>query len=921
MRFEFSRVWILTLIPVGLILIFIMARDLKINRFRKRIMLFLRGTIITFLILALSGVGIVWKARNTTTIFLADLSDSLKSEKNKVDSFIRESIKYKNSEDSIGVIAFGKNALVDSFVSENISFSDIETEPKGINTNFENALSSVLSIIPENTKKRIVLISDGEENEGNVQNIAPLLIEQGIDFKVKKLEKNLGEEVSVEGIDVPQNLRIGQEFNVVVNINSTVNTEANISLFSGNEKKLTDRIKLNKGENKFVFKDSASVSGFKSYEVRIDPDTDSTVKNNSVSAFTNVNDKPRILVIQDKEGEADEIINMLKASGIEYDLHKSGSAPSTIENLSKYKSIITCNVSAENLNDKFLNLLEPYVKDLGGGFVAIGGDNSFALGGYYKTSLETILPVYMDLRGRKEIPSMALNLVIDKSGSMSGSKLALAKEAAARTLDALRDKDEIGVLTFDDSQYWVVERQKIKDKESLRNDIGTIREGGGTSILPALQEAYESLKKSNAKIKHIILLTDGQAERSGYDELIDQMNKEGITISTVAVGRDSDILLLENIAETGKGRYYYTDEGGNIPRIFAKETFMASRTYLNNEEFTPAIESFHSVLSGAADNGLPNLMGYIGASPKNTAKVVLKSSEEDPILSMWRYGLGKTVAWNSDMNGKWSSNYIGWENNLKLWQNIINWTIDNYEDSNASMEVNIEGTSAKINFKTEEMDKVLDTEVEILTPSMEKKKVKLYPSTPGEYTGEFNLDNTGVYILKGIQKDEGEIVNAATGGVNLPYSPEYKITKTSKVLEDLVQGVDGNFIDKPQEVFQGDIKGVQGRRDLTYILLILALSLFILDIAFRRLNLPLGKLQEKLNTIKLANTENKVSKNNKKEKIVRNKSFETTNKKIEESKEMEETKEIKESKSKVKKKEEKKELLNTSALLNSKKKK
>lgn len=913
MSFEFSRLWVLILIPFGLVLIFFMAKNLKVNKLRKRIMLILRGIIVTFLILALSGVGITWRAKDTTTIFLADLSDSLKNEKDLVDRFVRESIEYKDSGDNIGVVAFGQNALVDSFVSKKPSFSDIETEPKGIYTNIENALSSVLSIMPENTKKRIVLISDGEENEGNVENIAPLLMERGIDFKVKKLEKNLGEEVSVESIDVPQNLRIGQEFNVVVNINSTVNTEAEISLFSGKEKKLTERVNLNIGENKFVFKDSASVGGFKSYEVRIDSDVDSTVKNNQASSFTNVNDKPRILVIQDKEGEADEIIKMLNASGIDYDLHRSGSAPTTLENMSKYKSIITCNVSAENLTDKFLNLLEPYVKDLGGGFIALGGDNSFALGGYYKTPLETILPVYMDLRGRKEIPSMALNLVIDKSGSMSGAKLALAKEAAARTLDALRDKDEIGVLTFDDSQYWVVERQNIKDKESLRNDIGTIREGGGTSILPALEEAYASLKESNAKIKHIILLTDGQAERNGYDELITQMNKEGITISTVAVGRDSDILLLENIAERGKGRYYFTDEGSNIPRIFAKETFMASRTYLNNEEFTPIIQSFHSVLSGAADNGLPNLLGYIGASPKDTAKVVLKSNEEDPILTMWRYGLGKTVAWNSDMNGKWSSNYIAWENNLKLWQNIINWTIDNYESSNALMEVNIEGSSAKISFKTAEMDNVLDTEVEILTPSMEKKKVKLYPSTPGEYSGEFDLEDTGVYILKGVQKDEGEIVNAATAGVNLPYSPEYKITESSRVLEDFVQGVNGKFIDDPQEVFEGDVKPVQGRRDLTYLLLVLALLLFILDIAFRRLNLPIGKLEEKFNTIKTA-----TSKDKKKEKLFRNKSLDTTNENIKSNKQVDDVK--KQQKNKEKRNEEK-ELLNTSALLKNKKKK
>jgi Mg-chelatase subunit ChlD len=935
LSFEIQRWWVLIFIPLSIIIIFFMSKKLKVNKTRKRIMLFLRCTIVILLILSLSNTAIKWTAKDVTTIFLADLSDSVKIEKNQIDEFIKESMKYKDKNDSMGIITFGQDSVVDSFVSKNNVFTSIQSEPKGIYTNLETAIHTAFSIMPEYTQKRIVLITDGEENSGNVLNLAPLLKEQGIDFKVKKIDKLLGEEVSVENIEVPQSLSIGGEFNVVVTINSTVNTDADINLFSGEENKLREKVKLNKGENKFVFKDIATEGGFLNYKVTINPANDTNIKNNEATTFTDIKDRPRILVVQDNDGDADEIIKIIQGSGIEYDLLRSSSVPTTLQNLSKYKSIITCNVSAENLSDKFLNILEAYVKDIGGGFIAIGGDNSFALGGYFETPLETILPVYMDLRGRKEIPSMALNLVIDKSGSMSGAKLALAKEAATRTLDALKEQDEIGVLTFDDSQYWVVELQNINNKEQIADDIGTIREGGGTSILPAIEEAYESLKLSTAKIKHIILLTDGQAERNGYEEVIEAMNKDGITISTVAIGNGSDTLLLENIANMGNGRYYYSDEATNVPRIFAKEAFMASRTYLNNEEFTPVIENYSSVLAGVADNGLPNLLGYIGSSPKNTAQVVLKSGEEDPILTMWRYGLGKTVAWNSDMNGKWSSNYIAWENNMKLWQNIVNWTIDNYESSDANIEVNLQGNKANIKFTTKDMESVVDTEVEVLTPSMEKETVKLYPSSPGEYTGELNLEDTGVYILKGIQKNGTEILNTATSGVNLPYSPEYKITSETKVLQQLVESIDGEFISKPEQVFKGNMEKVQGKKDLTNIFIVIALLLFILDIAFRRLNLPLEKLQRKLKILK--NHKGQIRKN---EKIVEDKTFsqELKNKKIKrkiksiEKSIVEEEKSLdnplKKSENKFAPKLDTKhkikediELLNTTALLNNKKKK
>ena len=289
--------------------------------------------------------------------------------------------------------------------------------------------------------------------------------------------------------------------------------------------------------------------------------------------------------------------------------------------MSAYKSIITCNVSAENLSDGFLNSLDSYVKDMGGGFIAAGGENSFALGGYYKTPLEKVLPVQMELKGKKEIPDMSIVLVIDKSGSMTEGgggimKLDLAKEAAARTLESLRPNDQIGVLTFDDTNYWVVPTRKADDAEKIRDDIGTIRPGGGTSIIPALQEGYDSIKKTDTKIKHIILLTDGQAERTGYMELVEKLAGDNITVSTVAVGQGSDVQLLQDIAKGANGRFYYTDEFANIPRIFAKETFMAARAYLNNREFVPAIANAHPVLEGAAEEGLPALLGYVAASPK-----------------------------------------------------------------------------------------------------------------------------------------------------------------------------------------------------------------------------------------------------------------------------------------------------------------
>lgn len=856
MVINFERPYLLLLIPAAIFFIYYTASKLgKMYNLRKKLILFLRNSVFVLLILALSGLNIRWIVDTTTTIFAVDASDSMRDYRAEAEEFVRSAIDKKSGKDQVGVVAFGDNSLIETFVSKDAVFGKIETEPRGLYTNIENALTTSVSLLPQNTKKRVVLITDGEENEGNSSKLASTLAGQDIDLKVYKINSEIGKEAAVESITVPKSLRVGEEFNIVVVVESTVQTGAKLTLISGRDKAAEERVQLQKGSNRFVFRDRVDTGGFKSYKVLLEPDVDTERKNNEASTFTNVLDKPKVLVVEDAPGEADEVVKMLEATGMSYVRVNAQSVPGSLEGLSAYKSIIACNVSAENLSDGFLNSLEAYVRDMGGGFIATGGENSFALGGYFKTPLEKVLPVYMDLRGKKEIPDMSIVLVIDKSGSMTEGrggimKLDLAKEAAARTLDSLRPKDQIGVLTFDDTNYWVVKPRKADDPEAIRDEIGTIRPGGGTSIIPALQEGYEAIRQTNTKIKHIILLTDGQAEKSGYMELVDKIKKDNITVSTVAVGQGSDVQLLQDIAKGANGRFYYTDEFSNIPRIFAKETFMAARAYLNNREFIPAITNVHPVLTGVAEEGLPPLFGYIASTPKSTARVVLASDQEDPILTVWQYGLGKTAAWNSDISGKWSSNYVAWDKNIKLWQNLINWTIEKYREDDITVETEVQGGKGTVTLTNRVSTEELSTKATIVTPSMESREVTLYPTAPGKYSGSFDIEETGAYIIKALQQKDGETLNAASTGFSVQYSPEYRIQPEKGYLDRLVKEAAGTYIEKPEDVYKGDMKDVFGVQDMTSALLVLALILFMLDIALRRLNIPLTWLEDKLGMIR-----------------------------------------------------------------------
>ncbi len=857
MVIDFNKPYMLLLIPLAVFFVFYTGRSRldRMYKFRRRLILFLRNAVLVLLILAMSGINIRWLVDTTTTIFVVDASDSMREHRTTAEQFVREALEHRGSKDHAGVVAFGDNSLIESFVSEHPVFNKLDTEPGGILTDIEGALTTSLSLLPQDSKKRIVLVTDGEENEGNSSRLASSIAGQDIDLKVYRMPREPGKEAAVDGITLPKRLRVGEEFSIVIVIESTVQTGAKLTLISGRDKTAEERVVLQKGSNRFVFRDTAVTGGFKSYKVLMEPDTDTETRNNEASAFTNIIDRPRVLVVEDSKGEADEIVSMLQAAGMSYSQVNAQSAPGSLEALSGYKSVITCNVSAENLGDGFLNALDSYVRDMGGGFIATGGENSFALGGYYKTPLEKVLPVQMELKGKKEIPDMSIVLIIDKSGSMTeGSggimKLDLAKEAAARTLDSLRPKDQIGVLTFDDTNYWVVPTRKADDAEGIRDDIGTIRPGGGTSIIPALQEGYDSIKKTNTKIKHIILLTDGQAERAGYMELVQKLKKDNITVSTVAVGKGSDVQLLEEIAKGADGRFYYTDEFSNLPRIFAKETFMAARAYLNNREFVPAITDTHPTLAGAAEEGLPSLLGYVAATPKSTSRVILASDREDPILTVWQYGLGKTAAWTSDINGKWSRNYIGWENNLMLWQNLINWTIEKYREDDITIEAETKGGKGVITLSNKVDKAEYATKATVVAPNLESREVILYPTAPGQYRGEFDLTETGSYIIKALQQMSGETVNAASTGVSVQYSPEYRIQPDAGYIDRLVKEIGGTYISAPEEVYKGKLKDIFGAVDLTPALLITALILFMLDIAARRLNLPLAAVEENLRAVR-----------------------------------------------------------------------
>jgi Mg-chelatase subunit ChlD len=833
---------LLLLIPAGAFVYFTTRNMVRLAKWRRCIVITLRSLVFLLLILLLSGFSLRQMSNTATTLFLADSSDSVIQKEEAVD-FIREALKGMGRRDEAGIINFGESTSVELLPDKNPMFSGMQSRINTTFTNIEKALLMAQSLIPWDHQKRVVLITDGRENTGDSLRQVKQMKGKGYAIDVYSVSSVIDEEVQVQELKVPDSVHLNEQFEIAVMVKSSAAAKATLLLYSNRRLTAQKEVMLEKGTNRFAFSDKAVNGGTVTYRVEVLADTDTVVQNNSLSSFTFAKDVPEVLVIREYD-EASQELEKILGNDFGITAINPKQVPVELKEMLKYDAFILTNVSAESLESKFLENLETVVSHQGKGLLVTGGDNSYGPGGYYKTPLEKILPVNMDIKPKEEEPNLALILVIDKSGSMSSGdygipKMEMAREAAIRATEVLGEDDIIGVIAFDDALKWVVQPQLMDDVRLVQDAIGTIRAGGGTQILPPLEEAYNAIQEQDAKLKHIILLTDGQAEKQGYEPVIEGLRDKGITLSTVAVGRGADHLLMNALAYGGQGRYYETDEFSNIPNIFTKEVFLAGKKYLTNRTFVPQLAAYSDILSGI--EAVPVLDGYVATTAKNTAETIFASDEQEPVLAAWQYGLGRTVAWTPDVQGVWTYDWMSWANSPRFWKNIVSWIIQQDMSKGYSVETKTEGPKGIITVKAEDDAFMTAGEIkgELVGPGGEKQEITLFPSAPGEYEGSFDSSGSGTYIADITMKGADGREERISTGLVIPYSPEYDILSSNDgyLLQKLVYEGGGRIIENPGEVFKGELPPVIGMIDLSMPLMIALFFLLMADVILRRLNI------------------------------------------------------------------------------------
>jgi Ca-activated chloride channel family protein len=857
MRFT-SPLFLLLLLLVPLV-VYIGAPSKGASRRRELLSLGLRLIIVLCLIFAIAGLETVQSGNNLAVVFLVDVSDSMPQQ--AVDSevnYIREALKSIGADNKAAIILFGADALVERPMSALNELAAITSVPITNQTDIAEAIQLGLALYPSGYAKRMVVLSDGAETTGDALNAAKFASASDVQIVVVPFISHVGAEALVTKVDVPTHLRNGEQFDLNVSIQSNQSMRATVRVLAKNEVLYESAHDLHKGLQTLSLPLTAQEPGFVSYQVQITPEQDAFYQNNQLDTFSHVEGPPRVLMVAPPTGVAlpngdirpDEtslLLQSLTSAGFDVKLVTPSFMPADLPTLAQYNSIVLVDVPASQLGNNQMETLQSYVRDLGGGLVAVGGPTSYGVGGYYGTPLEDALPVDMQIKDEKRRPSLDIVFIIDHSGSMgetSGgvTKLELAKEAAARSIELLFPNDRVGVIAFDDTASWVVPMTDLQNPEDVANAIGGIQIGGGTDIYAGLLAMSKVLPDDPAKVKHVILLTDGGADSTGIPELVKKLYQEnGITLSTVGVGNDA-APFLKDIAALGGGRYHFTNNASTIPNIFTEETSLASRAYIVEESFFPTLVNSSPILANITET--PQLHGYIASSAKDLAQVILKSDKGDPILATWQYGLGKSVAFTSDATGRWARDWARSEIFPTFWTQAVRYTIN--DSLNSALQMTIEPNSEKASITVDARDRTGDflnayqIEANIVSPNGEAQSVTLTQTAPGRYESEFIPKEQGVYLIHFSGKTDagGESASfAETTGWALSYSPEYqRIDPNPDLLLRLSALANGQVASpRPADVFTHDLKATRASQPIAPWLLLIAALLLPLDIAVRRL--------------------------------------------------------------------------------------
>lgn len=829
----FERIWALALIPLGVAAVWWIDRKYGLGRssLKRRFNCGIRMALLVLLALAVAAPSVLMSSGSVTRWLLMDVSDSAESLQAAMEAKIKTELESLPQSQQAGVMAFGTEAMVEVPLSQQPAFTGLHTQVDGAATDLDAALRLASALTPSGSGG-ITVLTDGK---GAVsQGTLDMLASQKVTVDALILEAATGADAQLTELNAPAQLREGQSLTLQAVIDASEAMTGTLVLYQNGSPTATRQVELKKGENRVAFSDVARQTGIVTYSAQIVCEGDTQPRNNSAAAYVQVLGAPCVVLISESNG----VEKLFEATGMAVEILSPAEMPVSADRYLNVDAIILNNIPYSAASETQWQALESAVTTLGRGLCVLGGDSSYALGGYRGTLLEQLLPVTVDVREKLRMSSLSLVLCIDKSGSMTAgrfgsTRMEVAKEAAMSAVEVLNPRDCIGVIGFDSAAKWVVPFQNATDVATLQAQIGTLRADGGTAFYSALEEAYLTLRNADTPQKHVIFLSDGQPGETGFQSVIQAMQQSGITLTTVAVGNDADQKLMKQMAMLGGGRCYTVGEFDDIPQIFTKETLLVSGSYVQNRTFTPVITEGGSLTNF---EGFPTLDGYLSCAEKSMATVSLVSDTEEPLLAHWNAGAGKVIAWMSDAEGAWTNGFLQWADAPRFFGGLVAQVLPG-QSRQGTLEAKIAADTLHLRYTIEDATEgEVATRANVLSPDGQRVEILLLETAPGQYEGECAASTQGAYALRVTQEQDGNILRIQEGGAVAGFSSEYDLRITpGDDLQRLCQLTGGRMLTLSDRFWDTPLTPSVSRKSLQEALCVAALCLFLADIALRKL--------------------------------------------------------------------------------------
>ena len=781
---------------------------------------------------------------------------------------LAEEIRDQQASDTrVGLVLFDATAEVAVFPGAAWDLPEaIRAEPVEA-TDIDAALRLALGLIPAQDGGEVVLLSDGRSTAGDDFATLAHAAERGVKIHTLAVEPARDDAAIGEVVLAEATVRPGAAVRGHVTVDGAdERVRGTLRIRIGDDRILEQPVDLAPGER-------LDVPFEHNLAVRTDPGalpvtadflpnrTDASPENNRRSATLIVGDPPQVRVFAGEPHDGNAMARALRAERMDVKVVAVDKIKPEDEDLEDVDLVVLANAPAASIGGgkalapAFLDDLTHFV-DAGGGLIVLGGPQSFDMGGYGHSALDRVLPVKLDPVDPEIEAGATILIILDRSGSMSApvgfskTKMQLADEGAAASIRLLRTFDRVGVMSVTETVRWEIPIQPVRDPAALERKVLRIRaDGGGIFVYTSLAAAERALDGVSTPLKHVILFSDaadseekvrgvpfGTGPGPTAEDVAQRMRGKGITTSVIGIGTEDDVdtAFLKDLARSGGGRFYLTNDARKLRSLFVEETERLVDSSLHEVPFRPKVERAHEIVEGIDYARGPELRGYQELEARNTAEVVLTGPAGHPIMTTWRYGLGQVVTWASDASPRWAEGWLTWEGFSTQWTQAARFALRDRTGDDTAIEVDFSGSQARIRVARRDAKGLTIDEGGLrarLKQGASTREVSLDALEPGLWEAGVATEPGETYDVEVLGPDDKVL---AVHTFAPPPSPERSHRSPDRdLLRDIATKTGGDA--EPEAIAPASVASVTARvHQLWPWLLVLALCLLPLDALLRR---------------------------------------------------------------------------------------